>query len=790
MKLIVSEKPSVANNIANVLLGNSTMTRKEGYILGNEYIITWCYGHLISLAQPEVYDDEYKSWNYEQLPIIPDNWITTINPDTLQQYNVISQLMHDERVDSVVNCCDPGREGELIFRYVYDRCMCTKPIQRLWTASLEDDAIREGFKNLKSGRDMENLYKAAISRGKADWLVGMNLTRLFTVVYKAGGKNNTLNIGRVMTPTLAMIVERENQIKNFVKKPFYSVLIETENGLKLKSDRIDEKPVAETLCDTVKGKNVVITDVIEENKSVKPPLLYDLTSLQRDANRLFGYTAAETMDLTQSLYEKKICSYPRTDSRFLSDDMEETALKVLDVIYEKSEFDKKVENPEIKRILDSSKVTDHHAIIPTVSLKNTNINELPVGERKILALLMTRLVVAVAEKHTYKATKVVANCEGNEFTASGKVITNEGFKAYEELLKSRLKAQAEEKNDDDEDTSLPEVSKNDSLVVSTSSIKEGSTQPPKHFTEDTLLAAMERAGADEMEEDVERKGLGTTATRAETIEKLVECNFCQRDKKNILPTDRGVNLISILPDIIKTPSVTAEWENRLAEISRGDFDADDFMEGIKTLVSSIVTEYNVADPDKVDLFATRREVEILGKCPNCGEDVINGPHGAYCSKRCGMMLGMAFGVKLSASQVKSLLENKKTTIRGCKTKDGKTFNANVIPKGIKPYNDGFVYDFEMVRDALGKCPNCGEDVMAGEHGAYCSKKCGMMFGYVFGVKPTTAQVKSLLANKKTLITGCKNKEGKVFDAYFTPKGVKPYKDNFVWDFAMEFPKKD
>lgn len=698
MKLVIAEKPGVAMNIAGVLGAN---IRKNGYVMGNDYIVSWCIGHLVGYAMPDAYGEAYSGkWTYESLPIIPEEWITVINAETLQQYNVLKELLHDERVSSVVCATDAGREGELIFRHVYNHAGCTKPIQRLWISSMEDKAIKEGFENLRSGREYEDLYGAAVGRAKADWLIGMNYSRLFTVLYNAYPR---LNVGRVQSPTLAMIVEREKQIKSFKKKPFYTAVLDLD-GFHAASDRFEQKADADSLALSCKGQSAKVVSVESEKKTVKPPLLYDLTSLQRDANRLFGFTAQETLDHTQGLYEKKLCTYPRTDSKYLSEDMEKTAREVIEAIYDSTGYfaDHRIDTPDIGRVMNSAKVTDHHAIIPTLEIRKLEDGKLHNGEKMILELIKCRLLCAVAVNHLYTSTKAVFSCGDKDFLAHGKVVTASGWKEYESLFKSALKTAAEEKDPDAAEENLPPLEEGMEFAVRDASVKEGSTQPPKHYTDDSLLSAMERAGTDEMVEDVERAGLGTTATRAPTIELLIRNGYVERQKKNLIATDRGKNLVDILPDAVKSPSLTAEWENKLSLVAKGEFSLEDFLVGIEEMVKSLVQTYQKADEDHKNIFSTPNESEreTLGSCPHCGKPVYNGKYGAYCSGKCGMMFGYAFGVKLSVSQVKSFIQGKKTLVRGCKGKEGKSFDAYLTPKGVKPYpgkdgKENFVFDFEI-----------------------------------------------------------------------------------------------
>ena len=525
MKLVIAEKPSVGRAIANVV---GASNENNGFVEGNGYIVTWCIGHLITPANPDDYDDKYKTWNYEQLPIIPDEWKYNILKDTKGQYDVINKLMHNNDVESVVCATDAGREGELIFRLVYNLAGCKKPIERLWTSSLEDSAIREGMNNLKAGSEYDNLYKAALARQKADWIVGFNYTRLFSVLY--GG---TLNVGRVFTPTLSMIVDREMEITNFKKKQYFLAHIEV-GGIDAVSDRFDVQAEADNVADKCKGGKAKIVSVIKENKKAAPPKLYDLTTLQREANKLFGFKAKDTLEYTQNLYEKKLVTYPRTDSRYLTDDMEDSARQVIDAINETMSFVSDTEyTPNIKPTMNSKKVSDHHAIIPTVEIVKHDIRDIPEKERKILFLIAARLLSATSSPYQYVSEKITVECNGNEFTAKGTSVSDMGWKEYDEAMKKYVKASPDKEKDDDvTDQNLPEVNEGDVIEVSDSNVTEHFTKPPKRFTEDTLLSAMERAGSADMDDDVERKGIGTPATRAEVIEKLVTNGYVTSEKKN------------------------------------------------------------------------------------------------------------------------------------------------------------------------------------------------------------------------------------------------------------------
>ena len=560
MELVIAEKPSVAQSIAAVL---GATQRKDGYLEGNDYLVSWCVGHLVELAQPESYEEAWKKWSYESLPIIPQEWQHEVKSDTKAQYQILKKLMHDDRVDAVVCATDAGREGELIFRLTYNMAGCRKPMKRLWISSMEESAIRDGFHNLRPGSDYDNLYHSALCRQEADWLVGINGTRLFTVLY--GGK--ALKVGRVQTPTLAMLVDRESKIMNFKKEAYYMAHI-MGNGLDAVSEHISDKTEAERIAGACENGQALVTSVVKEEKWVAPPKLYDLTTLQRDANRLFGFTAKQTLEYTQSLYEKKLVTYPRTDSQYLSDDMEGTAKNVIEAIFNSLLFEQNIMfNPDIKRILNSKKVTDHHAIIPTMEIIKQDLKAIPESEMKILSLCANRLLCATGEKHIYNSTKAVITCNNTVFKVSGKEVWKNGWKEFEDFFKNSYKT-AEDKSDAEEEKKLPELREGMMIAVEQTKVSEHFTQPPKHYTEDSLLSAMERAGAEDMGDEVERKGLGTPATRADIIEKLVKDGFVKRERKQMIPTEDGMKLITILPDVVKSPKLTADWENELTLVSK------------------------------------------------------------------------------------------------------------------------------------------------------------------------------------------------------------------------------
>ena len=695
MELVIAEKPSVAQSIAAVL---GATQRKDGYLEGNEYLVSWCVGHLVELAQPESYEEAWKKWSYESLPIIPQEWQHEVKSDTKAQYQILKKLMHDDRVDAVVCATDAGREGELIFRLTYNMAGCRKPMKRLWISSMEESAIRDGFHNLRPGSDYDNLYHSALCRQEADWLVGINGTRLFTVLY--GGK--ALKVGRVQTPTLAMLVDRESKIMNFKKEAYYMAHI-MGNGLDAVSEHISDKTEADRIAETCENGQALVTSVVKEEKWVAPPKLYDLTTLQRDANRLFGFTAKQTLEYTQSLYEKKLVTYPRTDSQYLSDDMEGTAKNVIEAIFNSLLFEQNIMfNPDIKRILNSKKVTDHHAIIPTMEIIKQDLKAIPESEMKILSLCANRLLCATGEKHIYNSTKAVITCNNTVFKVSGKEVWKNGWKEFEDFFKNSYKT-AEDKSDAEEEKKLPELHEGMMIAVEQTKVSEHFTQPPKHYTEDSLLSAMERAGAEDMGDEVERKGLGTPATRADIIEKLVKDGFVKREKKQMIPTEDGMKLITILPDVVKSPKLTADWENELTLVSKGEVTAEQFMSGIEAMVTDLVKTYHSVSDEYKAMFGTGKGgQEVLGKCPKCGADVVRGKFGAYCTGKCGMNVGKALGVTLSDTQVKSLLQGKKILVKGLKGKKG-SYDAYLIPESVEEFSytkdgkeiKGFQYKFKM-----------------------------------------------------------------------------------------------
>ena len=619
MILVIAEKPSVGAAIGKVLGASS---RKDGYLEGNNYIVSWCVGHLVGLADASSYDERFAKWRYSDLPIVPEEWLFEVPKDKQKQFKVLCDLMRDKRVTELVCATDAGREGELIFRLVYKKAGCTKPFKRLWISSLEDSAIREGFAHLRDSGDYDRLYEAALARSKADWIVGINGTRLFSTLY-----HKKLVVGRVQTPTLAMLVEREGKITTFHKEKYFNVHI-SKDSLTADMEKVKTEDEAKAIAAACNKKQAVVSSLKKETKTVNPPRLYDLTTLQREVNRYYGFTAQQTLDLVQSLYEKKLLTYPRTDSQFITEDMESTARQVIGIVSRKLPlFEGITHEPDIGRITNNAKVTDHHAIIPTVQLEKQDLGELPESEQKIIRLVAMRLLSATGEKHIYDETSVTLTCEGYEFKAKGKTVVQDGWKAIERRFKETLKS----KEKDEPERSLPSLNEKDILSSVDASVTEHYTSPPKPYTEDSLLSAMETAGNAEFDDDTEKKGLGTPATRAGIIEKLVKGGFVERKGKSLVPTKDGNNLVCVLPEQITSPSMTAEWENTLMQIERGNADADKFLSGIVGMTSDLVKAYPFLSDAEANRFDTGRE--SIGKCPRCGSPVYVGKGNYYCSNK-------------------------------------------------------------------------------------------------------------------------------------------------------------
>lgn len=636
--LILAEKPSVGRALSSVVGANKT---NKGCIEGGGYIVSWCVGHLVGLKNPNEYGCGWEQkWSFSQLPMIPDSWQFKVTESTKEQFDIVKALMGRDDVTEIICATDADREGECIFRYVYNMARCRKPVKRLWVSSLEESAISQALVNMKPMSAYDNLFYAGISRAKADWLVGMNGSRLFSCRY--GGK---LNIGRVQTPTLAMLVKRDYDVKHFVKQKYFTADIVCD-GFTLSSARINDETAVNDLISSCEGKPVTVKSVKKEVKSVNAPKLYDLTTLQREANKTYGYTAQQTLDYTQNLYEKKLVTYPRTDSQFLSDDMEQTALDVLRICNTYLGFNM-VHTPNLHKVINNKKVTGHHAIIPTSGIATADLNGLPAGEKNILVLVARKLMCASAPAHKYESVKVTAECSGTAFSASGKTVLDMGWKRY--AVKSA--------DDKEDDKSLPVLNEGQVLTGSLSK-SEHFTSPPKPYTEDTLLSAMEHAGQDEYDDESEKKGLGTPATRAAVIESLVKNGYAERKGKQIIPTDRGIDLVSVVPDEVKSAKLTAEWEMKLQQVEHGQYSADSFMSEIEQNVRDMCGKYGKSDNS---VSFSDGKFESVGRCPKCGAEVINGKFGWYCKGKCGMNVAKVFGVTLSDAQVKGLLNGKSTS---------------------------------------------------------------------------------------------------------------------------------
>ncbi|MCJ7856537.1 DNA topoisomerase 3 [Lachnospiraceae bacterium NSJ-143] len=693
MKLVIAEKPSVAQAIAHVL---GATARKDGYTEGGGWLVSWCVGHLVGLAPADAYNEKYAKWAYDDLPIVPECWQYAADREKEKQLAVLRALMGREDVDAVVCATDAGREGQFIFQLVYNYCGCQKPTLRLWISSMEETAIRDGFAALKDGADYDSLYHSALCRAQADWLIGINATRLFSVLYGV-----TLNVGRVQSPTLALLVNRENEIAGFKKQKFYTVLL-CAGELTAEGDRLESKKAAEELRAACGGKTATVEAVEKKERAELPPKLYDLTTLQRDANRLYGFTAQQTLDYTQSLYEKRLVTYPRTDSRYLTEDMAAGLPSLVEAVAGALPFMAGLEKTvNAGRVVDGSKVSDHHAIIPTSTMPGADLSGLPAGEKAVLHLIAARLLCAVGEKHITAETVAALSCGGHTFTAKGRTVTAYGWKAIDNAFRATLKEKPDEGK---EPTPLPELTEGQELPRVNASVREGTTAPPRHYTEDTLLSSMETAGTEDMPEDAERKGLGTPATRAGIIEKLVHTGFVERKQKNLIPTPKGAALIGVLPELIKSPQLTAEWEHKLKQVERGELDAADFMAGIAALTSQLVQDYGKL-PDGADLSLFQPVRKAVGTCPRCGGRVVENKKGFVCENRaCGFALwkeNRFFSAKkkeLTAKIAAALLKEGRTELKGCHSeKTGKTYDAIVILDDTGGKFVGFKMDFPAKR---------------------------------------------------------------------------------------------
>ena len=674
MKLVIAEKPSVAQSIANVL---DVRDRKEGYLEGNGYLVSWCVGHLIGLANAEAYDEKYASWNKADLPIIPDNWKQTISAGKAKQFKVLKELMHRRDVTEIICATDAGREGELIFRNVYYHTGCNKPFLRLWISSMEDSAILDGFAHLRPGTDYDALYHSALARSQADWLVGINGTRLYTTLY-----DTLLRVGRVQTPVLAMLVDRDKAIHDFTREPFWNVHLSCD-GLTVHREKIFDRAEADRLAALCQGKAMDITEVKQAEKNIAPPKLYDLTTLQREANRYFGYTAQQVLDTVQALYEKKLCTYPRTDSQFLTEDMEQTVRQLVQDCRRIYPFSADQTEPDVKRCINNKKVSDHHAIIPTAEMTHTDLSELTDMERNLLSQIVMRLLCATGRKHRYQETQITASCENEDFTAKGKVVLDHGWTAAEQCFrKEYCKAEKEEANGT---TALPKVQKGQHLKPVDVAITDHFTSPPKAYTEDTLLAAMETTGNKDFDKDTEKKGLGTPATRAGILEKLISSGYVKRKGKNLLPTPDGIQLIAVMPEQLKSPKMTAEWENTLMQIERGEVSDQDFLTGISKLVTELVSTTDASPEDK-QRFSSGKSAGTIGSCPWCGSAIREGKSSYFCPNRdCGFTLWKQSNfldkMKCSMSRklASDLLAHGRSHVKGLySARTGKTFDADLV----------------------------------------------------------------------------------------------------------------
>ena len=694
-KLVICEKPSVAKSIASAL---GVTSRADGYFEGGGWLISWCIGHLVGLADAAAYNDRYKKWRYEDLPILPNPFRYVVSEEKAAQFHILRSLMERPDVTELVNACDAGREGELIFRLVYEAAGCSKPFSRLWISSMEDAAIREGFSALRPGRDYDPLYQSALCRQKADWLIGINASRLFSVLY-----HRTLNVGRVQTPTLAMLADRDSRIVLFRKEKYHHVRLALEGGEAV-SDRIVSPEDAQTIRDACDGQRAVCVSLVREKKTEKPPKLYDLTTLQREANRVFGYTAKQTLDYAQSLYEKKLLTYPRSDSRYLTGDMAETASVVLHLAARVPPFDACPEFfPDVLGLVNDKEVSDHHALIPTLELEKADVPALPVGERNILLLVCCKLLCAAAEPFVYEAVTAAFDCGGHTFTAKGKQVLSQGWRAIQEVFRSSLKEKPE---DEDAEGVLPALTEGQVFEPVAASVTEHFTSPPKPYTEDTLLSAMENAGKEDMPDEAERKGLGTPATRAAIIEKLVSGGFVERKGKNLIPTKAGVNLVTVLPELLTSPKLTADWEQRLNEVAKGQVSPEDFMDGIEAMAAELVRKYSHISEDGQKLF--QPEKETVGLCPRCGKPVYEGKKNFACSDRaCQFVMWKndrfwtSRRKELTRKMAADFLKKGRTSVKGMwSEKKGSTYDAVVILDDTGGKYVNFKLEFPKRKDGV------------------------------------------------------------------------------------------
>ena len=712
MKLVIAEKPSVAQSIAKVI---GAEKREDGYLEGNGYLVSWCVGHLVELAAPETYDERYEKWRYEDLPILPKDWNYQVADATRKQFGILKKLMERDDVTGLVEATDAGREGELIFRLVYHQAKCKKPFERLWISSMEDQAISDGFLHLKDGKEYDNLYTAALCRERADWIVGMNATRLFSTLY-----GQTLNVGRVMTPTLAMIVQREAEIDGFKSEPIYRLSIVC-GGITALSERFEKKEDAEKILGILKEqKTAQVTKIDPVDKKEKAPQLYSLTALRRDANRFLGFTAQQTLDYTQSLYEKKLVTYPRTDSRFLTEDMEGMLPGLVQKLADKFGYTKHV-TVHAKQVIDNKKVSDHHAIIPTVNVADAAFGELPSGEQKVLSLITARLLSALGDAAVRSETEVEFTCEDTVFHAKAKLLKEKGWREIQDWIMGSKADEADSENDEGEQSGnadtlacIAVLAKGKSYPLQNPKLEEGKTSPKKHFTEDSLLSAMERAGADEMPDEAERKGIGTSATRAATIEKLVRIGFVERKgskkTKYLMPTHKGIALITVMPEQIQSPSMTAEWEQKLLDVEKGAYKDSSFMTEIEEMITDLVKTYKIIEDAEVLMHPA---LEEIGICPCCGKHVVEKHKGYFCEDRgCRFVLWKenrffeALGKKMTKQTATKLLRDGKVELKGCKSqKTGKTYDTTVVMTVDENQRAVFQLDFKKGDFKNGKGKN-------------------------------------------------------------------------------------
>ncbi len=681
MKLVIAEKPSVGNTIAKVIGANRT--RGDGYTEGNGYIVSWCFGHLVTLAAPEDYDKRYgKPWKLSNLPILPEKFLWTVPESTAPQFEILKGLMQRPDVDELICATDAGREGECVFRYVYYQAGCTKPFSRLWISSMTDEAVREGFQHLRPGSDYDALYRSGLARNKADWIVGMNATQLFTVKYRS-----LLSVGRVQTPTLAMLVEREKKIQQFAAARYYTLELNC-GKFRAESDKIaplDVEAAAEK-C----GSTAVVKSVAKEQKNANPPRLYDLTSLQRDANKLYGYTAQQTLDCAQKLYENKLMTYPRTDSCYITDDMESTAAEMVRLTARAFKFgaDYEAQNitPDIKRLINNDKVSDHHALLPTREIARYDFSRLPEDCWNVLSLVAIRLLLAVSPVNVSDTVTAVLECGGREFTARGKTTVQGGWKQLEATIKANLKGLVKDDDEESDEPSgvLPPLSEGAEVPVKSVKQLEHKTTPPKRYTEDMLLSAMERAGSDSYsdDDDVEKKGLGTPATRAAIIETLVKRQYVERRGKQLIPTDKGIRVIDVVPEKVKSPAMTAEWESTLQKIARGEADDQQFLREMTDFTKQLIKD-NAGETTRENNPFRFSRLPVVGKCPNCGKNVYEFQKSYSCEDSrgaCGFFfMKEKFGKEITPTQAKRILEKGSSIVlKGFTAQDGSTYSGKLV----------------------------------------------------------------------------------------------------------------